>query len=79
VSGPQSSLARYAPLWAQEHREQGWELARAAWHTHGLVLLNLGDVEAKQGWVAARDARNLAERCYGKRDHSAALKKKAGS
>jgi len=62
-----SSLAKYAHLHREPDAAQGWDLAREAWHNHGLVVLNLAELENRQGWAAARQARNLAEQCFGKR------------
>jgi hypothetical protein len=67
MNAPRSCLAPYAESMRDVHPDQGWEAARDAWHTHGLVLLNLAEVEQRRGWAAARQARNLAEQCFGKR------------
>lgn len=62
-----SSLAPLAPLAREIQPDQAWEVAHAAWHDHGIVMLNLAEVETRRGWAAARQARNLAEQCFGKR------------
>lgn len=67
MTQPQSQLARYAHLHREPDAEQAWGLARDAWHTHGIAVLNVAEVEKRRGWVAARMARNLAEECFGKR------------
>lgn len=64
---PQSQLAPVAHLMREPDAAQGWELAREAWHTHGLIVLNLPELERRHGWVAARTGRNLAEQVFGKR------------
>jgi hypothetical protein len=63
----QSSLARHAHMMREPDAADGWELARDAWHTHGIAMFNLTELERRQGWSAARQARNLAEQAFGKR------------
>ena len=67
MSDVRSQLAHLAPLCREPQPGEGWAIAKDAWHTHGIVVLNLAEVEARHGWVAARSARNLAEQCFGKR------------
>lgn len=67
MTAPRSFLAPYADSMREPQPDQGWQAAHDAWHTHGIVLLNLAEVEKRRGWVAAKQARNLAEQCFGKR------------
>ena len=67
MTEPQSQLAKYAHLMREPDAAQGWDLAKQAWHTHGLIVLNLPEVERRHGWVAAKTARNLGEQLFGKR------------
>lgn len=67
MTQPQSQLAKYAHLSRQPDPTQAFELARQAWHDHGIVCINPVDQRDKIGWVAARIARNLGEQCFGKR------------
>jgi hypothetical protein len=62
-----SSLAHLAPMAREIQPDQAWNAASQAWHRDGLILLNPDEIEKRVGWVAARDARNLAELCFGKR------------
>ena len=62
-----SSLAPHAASMREIQPDQAWSAAARAWHDQGLILLNPTEVENRVGWVAARDARNLAEMCFGPR------------
>lgn len=62
-----SSLAPFADLIREPDPDEAWEIARKGWHEHGVAVLNLGEVEKRRGWSAARKARELAEICFGKR------------
>lgn len=67
MSNAQSSLAPYAHLNHEPDPDRAWALAKQAWHDHGILLVNLSEAEARAGWVAARQARNLGEQIFGKR------------
>lgn len=61
------SLASRAHLMREPSSEEGWELARQAWQNQGLLVINVAAVESRRGWATAREARNLAEKLFGKR------------
>lgn len=67
MTQPQSQLAPFAHLMREPDSEQAWEIARRAWHDHGLLVVSLRSAEARAGWVAARQARTLGEQIFGKR------------
>ena len=67
MTQPQSQLGKYAHLFREPDTAEGWEIARKAWHDHGLLVLFLPEVEKRNGWVAARSARNLGEQLFGQR------------
>jgi hypothetical protein len=62
-----SSLSRLKPIWRDPDPQQAWNAAQQAWREHGVVLLIPDQVEKRFGWVAARDAKNLGELCFGMR------------
>lgn len=62
-----SSLGRIAAAARDPDPDQAWKAARLAWREHGLALLNPEEIEKRVGWVAAQEARNIAEKCFGKR------------
>ena len=68
MSGVRSSLSRFAHLGREPDADEGWRVAKAAWHTHGLLLVNPAEAEKRHGWVAGREAKNLGEKLYGKRE-----------
>ena len=62
--GCRSALGRYAHLSREPDPAQGREAARAAWHTHGLILIR---PEWLPGWADRKQAELLAEQVHGKR------------
>lgn len=46
---------------------RSFALAREAFHREGVVCISLKAMEARAGWAAARNLRNLGEQYFGKR------------
>lgn len=61
-----TSLTRYAPMMRDPSPEDSFRACRDAFHKEGVVCISLKDMEAKHGWAAARNLRNLAEQYFGK-------------
>jgi len=59
-----SPLARFATLGHEPDPAEARRLARAAWHEHGLVLINPAWLNS---WADRRQAELLAEKAHGKR------------
>lgn len=62
-----TSLTPYAATMRDPDPEESFKKCRDAFHSDGVVCIRLSDMEAKQGWVAARNLRNLGEQYFGKR------------
>lgn len=63
MSGPRSTLARFAPLHREPDPAHARAAAAAAWHSQGLILIN-------PEWLAEWDRAQaviLAEKLHGKR------------
>ncbi len=58
-----SNLARYAHLSREPDPAHARSAAKAAWHQHGLVLINLDWL----GWADRKQAEMLAEKLHGAR------------
>ena len=63
-SGPQSTLAPFAHLMREPHNEHARAAARAAWQTHGLILINPSWLTS---WVERQQITNIADKLHGKR------------
>lgn len=61
-----STLSRFSNLMRDPDPDGAWKFAQELWQKHGIVVFVLSDVDRKRGWSAAKNARNLAENCYGK-------------
>jgi hypothetical protein len=60
-------IGGHANLFQDPDPQRAFELARDAFHRHGIVCIPIAAMEAKAGWVAARNLRNLGEQYFGKR------------
>ena len=63
-----SSLAPFAGSMRDADPDTAWALAERVWQEHGFALLNPDEVERRLGWIAGQEARNLATKCFGKRE-----------
>lgn len=61
-----TSLTRYSTLMEEPDPKRGFDACRRAFHKDGIVCISLKELEAKCGWVAARNLRNLGEQYFGK-------------
>lgn len=66
MSQSRTSLTRYSTLMEEPDPARSYAKCREAFHKGGVVCISLKDLEAKCGWVAARNLRNLGEQYFGK-------------
>ena len=62
-----TSLTPYAESMRDPDPKQAFERCREAFHRDGIVCISLAALEARCGWVAARNLRNLGDQYFGKR------------
>lgn len=65
-----SSLAKYAHLMREPHDEHARAAARAAYHEHGLVLINPAWITS---WAQRQELINIANSVHGKRKNGAGI------
>jgi hypothetical protein len=63
----QTSLSAFAAAMRDPDPDAAWEFAKKLWNESGVAVFVLSDVERKSSWSTSRQARNIAEDCYGKR------------
>jgi len=62
-----TSLTAYAASMREPDPAIAFDLGKEAFHRDGIVCIPLAAMEARAGWVAARNLRNLGEQYFGKR------------
>ena len=62
-----TSLTRFAPLMQEPDPQRARDLGEAAFHGEGIICVSLADMEARCGWLAAKQLRQLGEQYFGKR------------
>lgn len=62
-----TSLTRYAHLMQEPDPQRAKDLGEAAFHGEGIVCIPLAAMEARCGWLAAKQLRQLGEQYFGKR------------
>lgn len=62
-----TSLTPYAKSMQDADPRKAFELGKEAFHRDGVVCIPLSALEARCGWAAARQLRNLGDQYFGKR------------